>query len=118
MTFLTRFSSHVDQKLADLEQEQARLNQNRHPEQLECLWGIHKYVDGKLRPEEERFKYALRNKKEVYDAEAFVIRAQYRQKVVDIEEKFLGRINDKMNELRKALAQEKKKKEEEEETKQ
>jgi hypothetical protein len=117
MTFLMQFSSHIDQQLADLEQEQALLDQNRHPEQLECLWGIHKYVDGKLRPEEERFKYTLQNKNEVHGAETFIIKAQYRQKVVDFEEKFLGRINDKMNELEKALVQGKEEEEEQKEGK-
>lgn len=101
---LTRY---VNKQLADIAQEEALLKSDCHPEQVQPLAIVVKYVGDKLGPYQKHREYALQNADNNLEAETAVINAQYVQKVENLREKNLEKLYDQVHVVRKADAKEK-----------
>ncbi|TLD37417.1 hypothetical protein E2P81_ATG04229 [Venturia nashicola] len=103
---------HINQQLAELEEEEGLLDQDLHPDQNEPLAIIRKFVNDKLQPEEVHHKYSIQNANFNLKSRTELLHSQYSQEARALREKKLDKCHDELHKIHKLNASEEQKEKE------
>lgn len=98
------FASNINHQLAEIEEEEALLEQDLHPDQIEQLAVTRKFVNDRLQPEQAQHKYSVLNAKFNLESGTEILHSQYFQEARFIREKYIERGQDELHKVRKANA--------------
>ncbi|KAE9978576.1 hypothetical protein EG328_001397 [Venturia inaequalis] len=92
---------HINQQLAEIAEEEALLEQDLHPDQIEPLTVTRKFVHDRLQPEQAQYKYSTQNAKFNLESGAAILHSQFFQQVRAFREQKIEKGRDELHKLRR-----------------